>query len=217
VTPRRHRDRFAFFGQLNPFKGVDILLDAMRIATKGTAEHVRRPALARTTPVVDAGVTPAPHLWVHGANLELRDQAYQDRFNALLASTSHSVTMVGRYEQSQLSRLMSAVDWVVIPSIWFENSPLVIQEAFHHGRPVICSDIGGMAEKITDDVDGLHFRVRDAHHLAEVITRAATEPGLWDRLHQRISRVHSLQQHTDTLSGLYSELLSSRREVARAR
>ena len=54
---------------------------------------------------------------------------------------------------------MSSVDWVVVPSIWWENSPLVIQEAFMHGRPVICSDIGGMAEKVNDGVDGLHFRV----------------------------------------------------------
>ena len=46
----------------------------------------------------------------------------------------------------------------VVPSLWWENSPLVIQEAFHFGRPVICSDIGGMAEKVTDGVNGLHFR-----------------------------------------------------------
>ena len=45
---------------------------------------------------------------------------------------------------------MASVDWVVVPSIWWENSPLVIQEAFGYGRPVICSDIGGMAEKVTD-------------------------------------------------------------------
>ena len=35
-----------------------------------------------------------------------------------------------------------------------------------HGRPVICSDIGGMAEKVTDGVDGLHFRGGDPEDLA---------------------------------------------------
>ena len=54
---------------------------------------------------------------------------------------------------------MRSVDWVIMPSVWWENSPIVIQEAFFHGRPIISSNIGGMAEKITDDVDGLHFRV----------------------------------------------------------
>jgi len=56
---------------------------------------------------------------------------------------------------------MAAVDWVVVPSIWWENSPLVIQEAFAHGRPVICSDIGGMAEKVAHEKNGLHFRAND--------------------------------------------------------
>ena len=56
---------------------------------------------------------------------------------------------------------MAEIDWVVVPSIWWENSPLVIQEAFLHGRPVICSDIGGMAEKVEHEVNGLHFRVGD--------------------------------------------------------
>ncbi len=54
---------------------------------------------------------------------------------------------------------MQSIDWMIMPSIWWENSPIVIQEAFFHGRPIICSNIGGMAEKIADGVNGLHFRV----------------------------------------------------------
>ena len=54
---------------------------------------------------------------------------------------------------------MAEVDWVVVPSIWWENAPLVIQEAFRHRRPVICGDIGGMAEMVRDGVDGLHAPV----------------------------------------------------------
>ena len=37
----------------------------------------------------------------------------------------------------------------------------MIQEAFQQRRPVICSDIGGMAEAVTDGHDGLHFRTGD--------------------------------------------------------
>ena len=71
---------------------------------------------------------------------------------------------------------MASVDWVVVPSIWWENSPLVIQEAFLHGRPVICSDIGGMAEKVDDGVNGLHFRTGDPRSLAQAIRRATSSP-----------------------------------------
>jgi glycosyltransferase involved in cell wall biosynthesis len=77
---------------------------------------------------------------------------------------------------------MADVDWVVMGSIWWENSPLVIQEAFKYGRPVICPDIGGMAEKVRDLTTGLHFRARDPISLAEVVERAATEEGLYDRV-----------------------------------
>src|SRR6185436_12596375 len=121
--------------------------------------------------------------WLHGANLEIQTPTFQQEFRALLDSTAQAVTFFGRYEHSELPRLMAAVDWVVVPSIWWENSPLVIQEAFHHGRPVICSGIGGMAEKVTDGVNGLHFRRGDPASLAATIRRAATSPGLWETLH----------------------------------
>jgi len=91
----------------------------------------------------------------------------------LLEATRGRVNFVGEYRHEDLPALMEKVDWVVVPSIWWENSPLVIQEAFMYGRPVICSDIGGMAEKVRDGVDGLHFRAGDPESLAEAIGRAA--------------------------------------------
>ena len=100
---------------------------------------------------------------------------------------------------------MSEIDWVVVPSVWWENSPLVIQEAFMQRRPVICSDIGGMAEKVTDGVDGLHFRAGDPQSLADTIERAVGTPGLWDRLRAGIGEVHPLGRHVANLTDLYDE------------
>ena len=65
---------------------------------------------------------------------------------------------------------MATVDWIVMPSIWWENSPVVIQEASCIGRPPIVSDIGGMAEKVRDGVDGLHFRAGSPEDLADRLT-----------------------------------------------
>ena len=92
------------------------------------------------------------------------------------------VRFVGPYKSADLPRLMREVDWVVMPSTWWENAPVVIQEAFHHGRPLIASDIGGMAEKVRDRLDGLHFRAGSPDSLADCLERALREPGLWDRL-----------------------------------
>ena len=106
---------------------------------------------------------------------------------------------------------MHDIDWVVLPSRWWENSPLVVQEAFMHGRPVICSGIGGLAEKVTNELNGLHFLVNDADNLASVIERAVTEPGLWERLRGGIPHVYGVEEHVASLTGLYGELLERKR------
>jgi glycosyltransferase involved in cell wall biosynthesis len=181
----RPRNRFAFFGQFTPFKGADLLLEAMKVL----------------------GDEFDGHLWIRGANLEVQSQEFQDRFRPLLEETSETVTVGGSYNRAQIARLMAQIDWVVVPSIWWENSPLVIQEAFQHGRPVICSDIGGMAEKVANGVNGLHFRRGDAEHLGEVIERAATTPGLWEHLRAGIPAVHGMDDHVANMTGVYRELL----------
>ena len=80
-----------------------------------------------------------------------------------------------------------------------------------HGRPVICSDIGGMAEKVQDGVNGLHFRVGDPSSLADAIERAAMDPKLWKRLRAGVGEVYGMEQHVKSLSAIYDEMLEQRR------
>jgi len=188
-TPDRDpRNRFAFFGVMTQFKGIDVLLRAME----------------RLGPGFDG------HLWVHGANYSEQPEEMREELDRLFEATAATVTWAGPYEHRQLPRLMSEIDWVVVPSVWWENSPLVIREAFQHGRPVICSDIGGMAEKVQHGIDGLHFRVADPAGLAETIERAAMTPRLWYRLRDGISPVKTLDEHIANLTGLYAELIERR-------
>jgi glycosyltransferase involved in cell wall biosynthesis len=187
---RPDRNRLAFFGQLSHYKGVNVLLEAMkRLVERG----------------VDA------RLSIHGANLELQPQDFVDDFHSLLAATEKNVTFAGAYAPDDLPALLGRTDFVVVPSIWWENSPLVIQEAFLHRRPVICSDIGGMAEKVVDGIDGLHFRAGDTESLADTIERAVSTPDLWKTLRDGIGVVHPMTEHVHRLSDLYDELLARRR------
>jgi glycosyltransferase involved in cell wall biosynthesis len=87
----------------------------------------------------------------------------------------------------------------------------VIQEAFLYGRPVICSDIGGMAEKVTDGVNGLHFRVGDPRSLAQTIRRATTTPDLWQTLRDGIPEVYKMEDAVKTMSDIYRTLLEYRK------
>jgi glycosyltransferase involved in cell wall biosynthesis len=186
----RPRTRLGFFGQISPAKGVDTLLEAMRF-------------------LVDRA--PDVHLFLHGANIDILKPEDRVLIDAALEAIGHNVTFTGPYGPKDVPRLMSEIDWVVVPSRWWENSPLVIQEAFMHGRPVICSGVGGMAEKVAHGVNGLHFVVSDPRSLAETVRIAATTPGLWDQLRDGIPPVFSMAEHTANLTHVYDELIERRR------
>ena len=145
--------RIGFFGQINPFKGVDILLEALTLM---------RPSCQNQLSVS-----------IHGGGLEIQPPDFQEKMQALLKQTEHRIQLVGPYEPRELPKLMGQIDWVIVPSIWWENSPVVIQEAYHYGHPVICSDIGGMKEKVIDGVTGIHFEAQNPQSLALILESIA--------------------------------------------
>ena len=140
------------------------------------------------------------------ARIRRYPDARRQRFSALLHEAGN-VSFVGSWDRAGLPEMMSNVDWVVVPSRWWEGSPLVIQDAFLYGRPVICSDIGAMAEKVAHEVNGLHFTVADPPSLADAVCRAVTAPGLWDELRNGIPPVYGMDDHVASLTGIYRELL----------
>jgi glycosyltransferase involved in cell wall biosynthesis len=166
--PGARRNRFAFFGQINPYKGLDLLLRALSLLSKSEQRELV--------------------LEIHGAHFEAQPQALQDSISGLLAPLVErgTVQWVGPYRPEQMRQRLSGVDWTIVPSIWWENSPLVIQESFMAGRPVICSDIGGMAEKVRHGVDGVHVPVGNAHAWARTLLSLARGDTSWDALRSGI-------------------------------
>ncbi len=180
------RDRFAFFGHINRFKGATVALGASAQLTR-------------------AGVTHA--LSVHGST-EHQAETTVTRFEQALAAAPDS-RYRGPYRRTEIPALMTGADWVIFPSEWWENAPLVINEAFQHRRPVICSALGGALELVHDGVNGLHFPVGDASALAEVMRRAIEEPGLWQDLVGRAEAPVSIEESAARHLALYNDLLCS--------
>jgi glycosyltransferase involved in cell wall biosynthesis len=166
IPPEEFRGRFAYFGQITPFKGVDIILEAFAKLPKKLRKKVS--------------------LDIYGSGLEWQQEAYRNKINQLLAETKGMVRYHGAYEPEELGRLMEPIDWVVMGSIWWENSPLVIQEAYKFGRPVICPDIGGMAEKVEPGIGGKHFRARDSLSLRELIETVVLDTALYEAITNNI-------------------------------
>ena len=166
------RNRFGFFGQYVDVKGVQIILRAV--------------ALLRAEGFTDFVVE------LNGDNLRYASAAMRDEMQAFLKAEAERpvqeriVSENGSYEVSQLPSRMGRVDWCIVPSVWWESFGLVISEAWMFGRPVICSNVGGMAERNPHDVFALQFAMGEPRALAETIRRACSEPGLWDRLAQAL-------------------------------
>jgi hypothetical protein len=95
---------------------------------------------------------------------------------------------------------------LVVPSIWLENAPLTILEAFLAGVPVVCSDLGGMAEMVEDGVSGLRFRPGDAEDLREKLLRLVREPGLLERLRRGIPAVRRIEDDVRELRAHFGRL-----------
>ncbi|CAF0769833.1 unnamed protein product [Rotaria sordida] len=117
------------------------------------------------------------------------------------------------YKNSEIvERVFNQVDYIVVPSIWDENSPLVIHEAQQCRVPVITADHGGMSELVKDGVNGLIFTHRNVSSLAQVILQAIQQPDLLDKLSQHgylysnDKQVPSIESHVDRLIDLYSTL-----------
>jgi glycosyltransferase involved in cell wall biosynthesis len=92
---------------------------------------------------------------------------------------------------------------VVVPSIWFENSPLTIQEAQIAGVPVITSNQGGMAELVRDGVDGLHFRLGDPDDLYRVLASVVDHPERLESLRRNAPSVPTIEEQAASLCEHY--------------
>ncbi len=189
ASPRARRNRFGFFGQLVDTKGVQLILEAV--------------SLLRAEGFEDFIVE------INGDNLHFATPSCRAGIEAFLAGeaarplAARNVVYNGAYHPEQLAARMARVDWCLAPSLWWEAFCLVISEAWTFGRPVIASNIGAPAERVSDGVDGLLFALGDARALAETMRRAATEEGLWERLAAGISAPPTAAAMTAGFLALY--------------
>jgi len=180
------RFRLGFLGNLIVSKAPDVLLQAFRLLPEGSAEL---------------------HIWgsigeYHG------DNSYAQIIEPLLEGPG--IIRHGFVPHEKIAEIFASIDCLVIPSIWIENAPFVIREAFAAGVPVVASDIGGMAEMVEDGVSGLHFKAGDAEDLARQLRRLIDERNLLGRLRTGIPKMPSIGEYCGGLEGIYRELLSHR-------
>lgn len=178
-----------FFGQMSRLKGINVLVDAAH-------------ALYQSDPDLPLRIE------IHGDDSN-QPEEFRKSMAERLAKAPPNLALKGAYENWRVRQLMANVHAVIVPSIWWENSPLVIQEALAARRPVLCSDIGGMAEKVRHGVDGFHFRAGDSQALAALLRHVARQPQLLLGLQDGLALPPSLATTCAEILSIYRRTISS--------
>ena len=135
---------FGYFGQANPWKGIDKIIEAFL-------------AIHSHCPSAELHINGLSQEMLHSSGSHLNSAFVKRCVDLLALAEVGSVRLRGAYDSDELSSRMADVSVVVMASRWYENAPMVIQEAFSHATPVIAPRLGGMAEKIQHRQNGLLF------------------------------------------------------------
>ncbi len=121
-----------------------------------------------------------------------------------------NILFKGKFDNSQVAKVFSEIDILLFLSIWQENSPLTIQEAFSSNAPIIASRIGGIPELIRDQVDGLLFEPGNSSDLYEKMKMFLDDANLIDKFKNKISPPKSIEENTQELEKVYKKTFEAR-------
>jgi glycosyltransferase involved in cell wall biosynthesis len=141
------------------------------------------------------------------------DPGYVDSLKARLQASglADRVEFVGNLDQQALAEFVGRARLQVIPSIWYENLPNALLEAFASSTPIVASAIGSLQDAIVDGQTGFLFAPGDAEALAKVLARAfdTTESEL-TRMASRARTLaetdYSEQRHVEALEALLASV-----------
>ncbi|RXK57422.1 glycosyltransferase [Lacibacter luteus] len=173
--------RLLFLGRINKFKGLHLLVEALRTID---------PALVE--------------LSVYGNS---DDAVYEQELRSK-TSDRKNIVWKGKLQQQDVVTTMQAHDVLCLCSTFSEMSPLVIQEAFAAGIPVLASEVYGNAEQIKPEVNGLLFRFNDVASLKQQLLRLIEEKGLVAKLKEGIERPKSFEEVGEMYKRLYREVMA---------
>lgn len=180
-----------YLGQLAPQKGVHVLIEAMR-------QLPEVPIALR--------IYGDPHAF----------PSYAARLRQL-AGDDPRITFAGTYAGAAArDAVLDRLDVTVVPSVWYENNPMSINESLGHRIPVLATDLGSMPEVVHHEVNGLLFRRGDAADLARHIRRLVDEPDLLARLRAGITPRRSVESEVEQIESIYRQI-TARRSAAKGR
>jgi|GEM_PF-89854 len=178
--------RFGFIGNLMPAKGVHVLLKGFLGLPAGAAE-----------------------LRIYGKAFSYKSALgnYVGQLKKMVKG--NAIKFMGDFNKFEIGKVLADIDVLVVPSLWYENAPLVIQEALLSQTPVIAARIGGIPELVTDGVNGFLFEPGNEQDLKEKMEFFTRRPTLLNELKKEAFKVRGIEAHAKEIDLLY------RRQVSR--
>ncbi|HET7480358.1 MAG TPA: glycosyltransferase family 4 protein [Rubrobacteraceae bacterium] len=173
--------RVGFIGTLGYHKGADILVRAFK----------------RLPEDLDATLT------IYG-NLE-RFESFVKGLRDLIGGDPR-ITLAGTFPPERIGHVLADMDILVVPSRWYENTPLVVYSAFAAGTPVVATNLGGLSEVVRHGENGLLFGLGDDDDLSRQLRRLCEEPDLLTRLRAGIGHVKTVEENVTELEEIYASL-----------
>lgn len=173
------RVRFGYIGQVTEHKGVDLLVSAFSALPQDKAE-----------------------LHIYGP--ENQDPAYMSR---LRSQASANVRFHGTFPNDKMAEILMPLDFLVIPSRWCENSPLVLLDALASHTPVVVSKVEGLTEFVTNGENGYVFGSGNASDLERVLREIVVHPEQAQRLRFTTEYSRSSRTMTEEVVDLYRRVL----------
>lgn len=169
--------RLGFIGTLAPHKGCHVLVDAFNALPAGAAT-----------------------LDIYG---KLDDAPDYVATLVAAAAANPAIAFRGTFPNTEIDRVMAGIDALVVPSLWYENTPLVVYSAQAACCPVVGSDLPGIAAVIAHDDNGLLFEAGNVRALARQLARLVDEPGLAGALSAQARAPKSIAEYVDDLTGMW--------------
>ncbi len=179
--------KLVFIGRISYLKGLHLLLEALK---QMETEKI--------------------HLDIYGAD---REDDYAAHCRAL-SGGMNNVNWKGEIAGEQVIPMLSAYHLLCLPSTFSEMSPLVIQEAYAAGIPVIASDAPGNAAQIRDGINGWLFKFKNATQLSEKLNDIIHQPSLLDNARKQLPPVKEFAAVAEEHLVLYNALLKEKRTVS---
>ena len=186
---------FGYIGTHIPAKGVDHLIKAF------------------------GGVSGDSRLRIWGRDRGAETEGLKELASGLPGSAGKRIEWMGEYSNPEIvPEVFNRCDAIVVPSIWAENSPLVIHEALQAGVPVVTANYGGMSEYVRHEENGLLFTHREPDSLTIQMQRLADDPRLAEQLSKRgylqssDGNVPGMMEHSRAVEDLYVSVIRGRRK-----